>query len=63
MELQKGDLVLMCSDGLTNMLDDEDIMRIIKEYSDNLDAAVKYLVETANGNGGKDNISVIIIES
>lgn len=62
-ELQKGDLVLMCSDGLTNMLDDEDIMRIIKEYSDNLDAAVKYLVETANGNGGKDNISVIIIES
>lgn len=62
-ELRESDLVLMCSDGLTNMLDDEDIMKIIKESGSNLEEAVKNLVETANGNGGKDNISVIIIES
>lgn len=60
-ELQEGDLVLLCSDGLTNMLDDEEIHRILTE-----DGSLKYrvdkLVETANRNGGKDNISAIVIE-
>ena len=62
-ELFAGDLVLMCSDGLTNMLDDEEIMRIIKESDYDLNHAVKALVKKANDNGGKDNISIIIIES
>lgn len=62
-ELQKSDLVLMCSDGLSNMLEDEDIMRIVKESDYNLELAVKTLVKIANDNGGKDNISIIIIES
>lgn len=62
-ELQKGDLILMCSDGLTNMLEDEEILSIVKGASGDLFAAVKNLVEAANANGGKDNISIIIIES
>lgn len=62
-ELSAGDLVLMCSDGLTNMLDDEEIMKIIKESDYNLENAVKTLVNEANDHGGKDNISIIIIES
>lgn len=61
LELQTGDTVLLCSDGLTNMVDDEMILRIIKNGG-NLRDRVEELVETANRNGGKDNISVVIIE-
>lgn len=61
LELKTGDRVLLCSDGLTNMVDDEMILRIIKNGG-NLRDRVEELVETANLNGGKDNISVIVIE-
>lgn len=60
-ELKPGDIVLMCSDGLTNMLEDEEIDRILKEYASLEERAVK-LVEAANLNGGKDNIAVILID-
>lgn len=60
-ELKPGDLVLMCSDGLSNMLEDEDIRMIIKRQRDIVEMAEK-LVEAANNNGGKDNISVVLIE-
>ena len=59
--LEMGDVVLMCSDGLTNMLEDDAIERIIKE-NDNLESAAQTLVDCANKNGGKDNIAVIIIK-
>ena len=61
MELRAGDLVLLCSDGLTNMVDDETIRRILTEDG-SLEKKAEKLVETANQNGGKDNISVIVIE-
>lgn len=61
LELQTGDMVLLCSDGLTNMVDDEMIRRILKNGG-SLRDRVEELVETANRNGGKDNISVIVIE-
>jgi protein phosphatase len=60
-ELQEGDMVLLCSDGLTNMVDDEMIQRILTDGG-SLKDRVEKLVETANRNGGKDNISVIVIE-
>lgn len=60
-ELQTGDLVLLCSDGLTNMVDDEMICGILKGDG-NLEDRVEELMKTANENGGKDNISVIVIE-
>ena len=60
-ELQEGDLVLLCSDGLTNMLEDEEIRQILTEEK-SLRDRVEKLVEAANQNGGKDNISVIVIE-
>lgn len=60
-ELQTGDMVLLCSDGLTNMVDDEMICRILKGNG-NLEDRVEELMRTANQNGGKDNISVIVIE-
>lgn len=60
-ELQAGDMVLLCSDGLTNMLEDEEIRRILTAEG-SLQDRVEKLVEAANHNGGKDNISVIVIE-
>lgn len=59
--LRDGDIVLMCSDGLTNMLEDETIEQIIRE-NDNLETAALALVRYANQNGGKDNIAIIIIK-
>ncbi len=60
-ELSEGDTVLMCTDGLTNMLEDEEIRMTISEGRDIVEKA-QNLVKTANENGGRDNISVIIIE-
>ena len=60
-ELHDGDSVLLCSDGLTNMIDDEDIYRIVSENED-VEQQVRTLIETANQNGGKDNITAIIIK-
>ena len=61
LELQMWDMVLLCSDGLTNMMDDETIHRILKGGG-SLKDRVEELVRVANQNGGKDNISVIVIE-
>lgn len=60
--LEEGDIVLMCSDGLSNMLEDETIERIVKENADNLAIAAETLVNRANENGGKDNIAVVVIK-
>ncbi|MCD7724388.1 MAG: Stp1/IreP family PP2C-type Ser/Thr phosphatase [Clostridiales bacterium] len=61
LELQTGDLVLLCSDGLTNMIEDETIRRILTDGGSLKDRAEE-LIRRANQNGGKDNISVIVIE-
>ena len=61
-ELRPGDIVLMCSDGLTNMLEDKEISEIVKEYT-SLEERAEKLVEAANRNGGKDNIAVILINA
>lgn len=59
--LKSGDTVLMCSDGLTNMIEDEEIKRIVLGQRDIVEKAEK-LVETANLNGGRDNITVVLVE-
>lgn len=61
LELQTGDMVLLCSDGLTNMVEDEMIHQILTSGG-SLKNRVEELVRTANQNGGKDNISAIVIE-
>ena len=55
-----GDIILMCTDGLSNMVDDETIKDIVLNHQD-LEVATKKLVDEANKNGGKDNISVLIV--
>lgn len=59
--LQPSDMFLMCSDGLSNMMDDSEILEIVKEKSASLEEACDALVEKANQNGGKDNISVVLV--
>lgn len=59
--LEEGDTVLMCTDGLTNMLEDEEIRMILESSRDIVEKAEK-LVWAANERGGSDNISVILIE-
>jgi len=60
-DIKPGDRIIMCSDGLTNMIEDDEIAQIVKNNISVEDAAVA-LLKTANSNGGKDNISIIIIE-
>lgn len=59
-EVEVGDLYLLCSDGLTDVAEDEEIQAILEGYGGNLEAAATQLVELANAYGGKDNISVIL---
>lgn len=61
-ELEPQNVVLICSDGLSNMMDDEDMMYMIRRYGEDIEAAGKKLVEKANECGGKDNISLILIQ-
>ena len=55
-----GDIVLLCSDGLTDMVDDETIRLTLTEYAANLDGAARKLIDLANENGGRDNVSVVL---
>lgn len=58
-ETQTGDVFLLCSDGLTTMVDDDDILGVLEKHRDDLDRATKSLVSAANRGGGEDNITVI----
>ncbi|MGH3027080.1 MAG: Stp1/IreP family PP2C-type Ser/Thr phosphatase [Gaiellaceae bacterium] len=60
-DVEPGDLFLLCSDGLTTMVPEEDILRIAHE-ADNLDGAARTLVRAANSGGGEDNITVVLFK-
>lgn len=57
--IETGDILLMCSDGLTNMVEEKEIYRVVRE---NPETAAQVLVELANVAGGYDNITVVIIK-
>jgi len=61
-EAKPGDLFLLCSDGLTTMVDDKTILAEIDRNRDDLRAAAKALVRAANRSGGEDNITVVFFE-
>ena len=58
--LEIGDILLLCSDGLSDMLSDELIRLTLSGFADNLPKAAEALVNKANENGGKDNVSVVL---
>ena len=59
---EKGDHYVLCSDGLTDMVEDEDIQLTISTFGDNLDTVAKQLVQLSNEHGGRDNISVVLAQ-
>ena len=61
-EVQAGDVYLMCSDGLSDMLDDAGMVQLLLA-SDSLDAGCRALIDAANDAGGKDNISVVLVRA
>lgn len=60
-ELDEDDVFLLCSDGLSDLVSDEDILQTTLKYRSDLDEATKKLVELANEHGGTDNVSVILV--
>ena len=57
-----GDIYLLCSDGLNDMVEDEEIQLTLQTLSVNLELAATQLIEMANDNGGRDNVSVILVK-
>lgn len=60
-ELDEDDVFLLCSDGLTDLVTDGEILETVLEYRANMEDATKKLIEMANDKGGTDNVSVILI--
>jgi PPM family protein phosphatase len=61
-EARPGDLFMLCSDGLTTMVDDASILQIVEKNRANLDNAAGALVDAANKGGGEDNITIVLFE-
>ena len=59
---EPGDLFLLCSDGLTDMVDDDEILRTVSKGREDLETTGRALVATANRGGGEDNITVVFFE-
>jgi PPM family protein phosphatase len=62
-ECQAGDVYLLCSDGLTGMVPEEEILRVVTENDSDLEKACKVLIDTANERGGLDNVTAILIKT
>ncbi len=60
--LKKGDMIIMCTDGLSNMVEDTEILHIVKGSRDIVEA-VEELINKANENGGKDNIGIVAVDA
>ncbi|OGP07978.1 MAG: hypothetical protein A3G39_06690 [Deltaproteobacteria bacterium RIFCSPLOWO2_12_FULL_43_16] len=60
--IMKDDFMLACSDGLTSLVEDSDILNIVKQCGGNLDRACEELIGLANFNGGDDNITVVLVK-
>ena len=61
--VDKGDIFILCSDGLYDMVEDEDIRLTISTFGANLDTVAKQLIQLANENGGRDNVSVVLAQA
>ena len=61
-EISPREIYLTCSDGLTSMVSDRKISRILRENAHRIEVVPKLLIAEANKNGGKDNITVVVSE-
>ncbi len=60
--VDKGDLYLICSDGLTDLVSDENIETSVRQFGLDLEGMAEHLVNLANASGGRDNISIILVK-
>ena len=60
-KVRSGDYILLCSDGLSDMVDEAEMLKLVSEYDDVNDISEK-MVDLANENGGRDNITLILIK-
>jgi protein phosphatase len=60
--VHKGDIYLLCSDGLSDMVEDDDMALTVSTFGANLNSVAQHLIQLANDNGGKDNISVVMAQ-
>jgi protein phosphatase len=58
-----GDVYLLCSDGLTGMVPEEEILKLVTENADDLEKACQQLIDTANERGGLDNVTAILVKT
>jgi serine/threonine protein phosphatase PrpC len=61
--VEKDDLYLLCSDGLSDMVEDDDIQLTISTFGANLETLAKQLVLLSNENGGRDNVSIVLVRA
>jgi serine/threonine protein phosphatase PrpC len=62
LKMKDGDVLLLCSDGLTTMISDEEIASTLRSSGGGIDKAAKALIDEANGHGGEDNITVVLMK-
>ncbi|TNE49914.1 MAG: Stp1/IreP family PP2C-type Ser/Thr phosphatase [Deltaproteobacteria bacterium] len=62
-DVEPGDLFLLCSDGLSGLVTDPEMAKIVTNYRSDLDKACQKLIDEANANGGNDNITVMLVEA
>jgi protein phosphatase len=60
-DMEAGDILILCSDGLTTMMPDEEIGRVVQSADGDLAGAAQALVSAANERGGEDNITVVLV--
>jgi serine/threonine protein phosphatase PrpC len=60
---KSGDVYLLCSDGLTGMLPEEEILRVVNDNIDDLERACQELIDRANEHGGLDNVTAILVKT
>ena len=60
--VQKGDFFVLCSDGLSDMVEDDDIHLTMSTFSASLETVAKQLIQLSNDNGGRDNVSIILAQ-
>jgi len=66
MDIKPGDTFLICSDGLSGQVNDSELLKITQKYlfnKKNIQSAVKQMVDSANANGGDDNITVLLVQA
>jgi len=62
-ESRPGDIYLLCSDGLTGMVPEDEILKLVTENAGDLEKACKELIDTANARGGLDNVTAILVKT